>query len=52
MFIRIFKLIDIHFVIQHDQELNDTDISTADSLISDLNKQYQSLEDALNTTRT
>ncbi len=51
MFISIFKFLDIHFVIQHDQELNDTDISTIKSLISDLNKQYQSLKDAQNTTR-
>lgn len=51
MFISIFKFLDIHFVIQHNQKLNDTDISTVDSLISDLNKQYQSLADALNTTR-
>ena len=51
MFISIFKFLDIHFVIQHDQELNDTDISTIKSLISDLNKQYQSLKDAQNTSR-
>ena len=51
MFISIFKFLDTHFVIQHDHELSDSDISTVSSLIAELNKQYQLLEEALNNTR-
>lgn len=51
MFISIFKFLDTHFVIQHDHELSDSDISTVSSLIAEVNKQYQLLEEALNNTR-
>lgn len=48
MFISIFKFLDVHFVIQHNQQLDCSDISKVDSIISELNKQYQSHLDALN----
>lgn len=51
MFISIFCVLDDHFVIQHNNELNDVEITMVSSLISKINKHYQSLEDFPTNTR-